>query len=179
MRNAGCHETHCRRVCRNDTRRTGMTRYDREVEKKMGSLPLSRGRCQSLCATNCKRGCAAAGAGTESWRIWPNVCSQPAPTGESASSHTMQLDDLKLTRLYRNGPVPGDTLWESGERWAEFAKGYGGEGEIRTPDSLSTMPDFESGAFNRALPPLRMRLRQSWEDQRHQAMGRTVVQFLV
>ncbi len=33
--------------------------------------------------------------------------------------------------------------------------GYGGEGGIRTPDSLSTMPDFESGAFNRALPPLR------------------------
>ena len=32
---------------------------------------------------------------------------------------------------------------------------YGGEGGIRTPDSLSTMPDFESGAFNRALPPLR------------------------
>ena len=31
----------------------------------------------------------------------------------------------------------------------------GGEGEIRTPDSLTTMPDFESGAFNRALPPLR------------------------
>ncbi len=33
---------------------------------------------------------------------------------------------------------------------------YGGEGEIRTPDSLTTMPDFESGAFNRALPPLRV-----------------------
>ena len=32
---------------------------------------------------------------------------------------------------------------------------YGGEGGIRTPDSLATMPDFESGAFNRALPPLR------------------------
>jgi hypothetical protein len=32
---------------------------------------------------------------------------------------------------------------------------YGGEGGIRTPDSLTTMPDFESGAFNRALPPLR------------------------
>ena len=32
----------------------------------------------------------------------------------------------------------------------------GGEGGIRTPDSLSTMPDFESGAFNRALPPLRL-----------------------
>lgn len=31
----------------------------------------------------------------------------------------------------------------------------GGEGGIRTPDSLTTMPDFESGAFNRALPPLR------------------------
>src|ERR1035441_5411074 len=32
---------------------------------------------------------------------------------------------------------------------------YGGEGEIRTPDSLATMSDSESGAFNRALPPLR------------------------
>ena len=32
---------------------------------------------------------------------------------------------------------------------------YGGEGGIRTPDSLATMSDFESGAFNRALPPLR------------------------
>ena len=32
---------------------------------------------------------------------------------------------------------------------------YGGEGGIRTPGSLSTTPDFESGAFNRALPPLR------------------------
>ena len=39
---------------------------------------------------------------------------------------------------------------------AECAVGNGGEGEIRTPDSLSTMPDFESGAFNRALPPLRV-----------------------
>ena len=25
---------------------------------------------------------------------------------------------------------------------------------IRTADSLTTMPDFESGAFDRALPPL-------------------------
>src|SRR5208282_5620161 len=31
----------------------------------------------------------------------------------------------------------------------------GGEGGIRTPDTLTSMPDFESGAFNRALPPLR------------------------
>ena len=37
---------------------------------------------------------------------------------------------------------------------------YGGEGGIRTPDSLTTMPDFESGAFNRALPPLRLCLQQ-------------------
>lgn len=28
-------------------------------------------------------------------------------------------------------------------------------GGIRTPDSLATMADFESAAFNRALPPLR------------------------
>src|ERR1039457_3002518 len=33
--------------------------------------------------------------------------------------------------------------------------GIGGEGGIRTPDSLATMSDFEPGAFNRALPPLR------------------------
>src|SRR5437868_3198690 len=31
----------------------------------------------------------------------------------------------------------------------------GGEGGIRTPDRLTPMSDFESGAFNRALPPLR------------------------
>ena len=36
-----------------------------------------------------------------------------------------------------------------------FCKVYGGEGEIRTPDRVTPMPDFESGAFNRALPPLR------------------------
>jgi hypothetical protein len=34
---------------------------------------------------------------------------------------------------------------------------YGGEGGIRTPDTRKGMPDFESGAFNRALPPLRIR----------------------
>ena len=33
---------------------------------------------------------------------------------------------------------------------------YGGEGGIRTPDTLTGMSDFESGAFNRALPPLRL-----------------------
>ena len=32
---------------------------------------------------------------------------------------------------------------------------YGGEGEIRTPDTRKGMADFESAAFNRALPPLR------------------------
>jgi hypothetical protein len=37
-----------------------------------------------------------------------------------------------------------------------LGRGNGGEGGIRTPDSLTTMPDFESGAFNRALPPLRL-----------------------
>ena len=32
---------------------------------------------------------------------------------------------------------------------------YGGEGGIRTPGTLSSTADFESAAFNRALPPLR------------------------
>ena len=31
----------------------------------------------------------------------------------------------------------------------------GGEGGIRTPGTLSSTADFESAAFNRALPPLR------------------------
>jgi hypothetical protein len=35
-------------------------------------------------------------------------------------------------------------------------KRNGGEGGIRTPDGVTPMPDFESGAFNRALPPLRV-----------------------
>ena len=38
----------------------------------------------------------------------------------------------------------------------EVGREAGGEGGIRTPDSLTTMPDFESGAFNRALPTLRL-----------------------
>ena len=38
----------------------------------------------------------------------------------------------------------------------EISKKYGGEGGIRTPDTLTGMSDFESGAFNRALPPLRI-----------------------
>jgi hypothetical protein len=32
---------------------------------------------------------------------------------------------------------------------------YGGEGGIRTPGTRKGTSDFESGAFNRALPPLR------------------------
>ena len=39
--------------------------------------------------------------------------------------------------------------------FALFYEVYGGEGGIRTPDRVTPMPDFESGAFNRALPPLR------------------------
>ena len=35
----------------------------------------------------------------------------------------------------------------------------GGEGGIRTPDTRKGMPDFESGAFNRALPPLHIHFR--------------------
>jgi hypothetical protein len=34
--------------------------------------------------------------------------------------------------------------------------GNGGEGEIRTPGTLASTSDFESGAFNQALPPLRI-----------------------
>ena len=37
----------------------------------------------------------------------------------------------------------------------ELKKECGGEGGIRTPGTLTGTPDFESGAFNRALPPLR------------------------
>jgi hypothetical protein len=36
------------------------------------------------------------------------------------------------------------------------SEGYGGEGGIRTPDTRKGMPDFESGAIDRTLPPLRI-----------------------
>jgi hypothetical protein len=36
----------------------------------------------------------------------------------------------------------------------------GGEGGIRTPGTLTGTPDFESGAFNQALPPLRAQTRR-------------------
>src|SRR5579863_2766075 len=38
--------------------------------------------------------------------------------------------------------------------------GAGGEGGIRTPGTLASTSDFESGAFNRALPPLRLWLER-------------------
>jgi hypothetical protein len=53
-----------------------------------------------------------------------------------------------------SGFAPSPLLGHFGVVSHLFCEVYGGEGEIRTPDSLSTMPDFESGAFNRALPPL-------------------------
>lgn len=34
---------------------------------------------------------------------------------------------------------------------------FGGEGGIRTPGTFDRSPDFKSGAFNRALPPLQVR----------------------
>jgi hypothetical protein len=46
---------------------------------------------------------------------------------------------------------------EFSQDWPEGLNG--GEGGIRTPDTRKGMPDFESGAFNRALPPLRSELR--------------------
>ena len=54
--------------------------------------------------------------------------------------------DSRLTDLYEYGG------WT---RLVTPGRVIGGEGGIRTPDSLATMSDFESGAFNRALPPLR------------------------
>ena len=45
---------------------------------------------------------------------------------------------------------------ETGETHAESKElGFGGEGGIRTPVTLPGEPDFESGAFSRARPPLR------------------------
>tara|TARA_R100001224_G_scaffold35404_2_gene20061 strand:+ start:34912 stop:35139 length:228 start_codon:yes stop_codon:yes gene_type:complete len=37
-----------------------------------------------------------------------------------------------------------------------FSSKFGGEGGIRTPGGYEPTPDFKSGAFNRALPPLRI-----------------------
>ena len=38
----------------------------------------------------------------------------------------------------------------------ESLENNGGEGGIRTPGTRKGTSDFESGAFNRALPPLRL-----------------------
>ena len=40
---------------------------------------------------------------------------------------------------------------------------YGGEGGIRTPDTREGMPDFESGAIDRTLPPLHF----CWQQVQH------------
>jgi hypothetical protein len=55
----------------------------------------------------------------------------------------------------------------------------GGEGGIRTPDTRKGMPDFESGAFNRALPPLRAgrrRRNRHERDTRRQNSLPTIVE---
>ena len=41
-----------------------------------------------------------------------------------------------------------------------IGESLGGEGGIRTPGTLASTSDFESGAFNRALPPLRVRFER-------------------
>jgi hypothetical protein len=47
--------------------------------------------------------------------------------------------------------------WEPGNgvSLCQLMKMFGGEGGIRTPVTLPGEPDFESGAFSRARPPLR------------------------
>ena len=42
-----------------------------------------------------------------------------------------------------------------------ISSGTGGQGGIRTPDAIASIPDFESGAFNRALPPVHLRKKNT------------------
>ena len=59
-----------------------------------------------------------------------------------------------------------------GWTWLEATgRVLGGEGGIRTPDTLTSMPDFESGAFNRALPPLRFVFNSMAQELRRAAIG--------
>ena len=65
----------------------------------------------------------------------------------------------KLTQKYVNGGEFQAQLLLSRREQHKIGL-CGGEGGIRTPDRLAPMSDFESGAFNRALPPLRFVLQQ-------------------
>ena len=66
----------------------------------------------------------------------------PAATSRAGTAAKLATHVLRDYSLLMGGLIEG--------------RDDGGEGEIRTPDSLATMSDFESGAFNRALPPLRV-----------------------
>ena len=74
-----------------------------------------------------------------------NATDPSAPPGAfdpaEAEDASRALDQKILTGVCRMG--------------SSDIRNSGGEGGIRTPDTLTSMPDFESGAFNRALPPLR------------------------
>jgi hypothetical protein len=66
-------------------------------------------------------------------------------TGSSA------IGQLVVVKPETGGRAFAEGLWTF---WDVLKLNYGGEGGIRTPDRLTPMSDFESGAFNRALPPL-------------------------
>jgi hypothetical protein len=62
------------------------------------------------------------------------------------------------TRLCTQGPLSKNSIEvkEGYDRPCAGAFRAGGEGGIRTPDTREGMPDFESGAIDRTLPPLRV-----------------------
>ncbi len=82
------------------------------------------------------------------WRKTPN-----------ARTRRRRRASLHLTVCLRSGDLRGFQPVSSLSRQRKRLRRLnGGEGGIRTPDRLTPMSDFESGAFNRALPPLRVLL---------------------
>jgi hypothetical protein len=63
-------------------------------------------------------------------------------------------DTVGLAMLMASGRRYSGIYQDKTRHFWRAIKLNGGEGGIRTPDSLATMADFESAAFNRALPPL-------------------------
>ena len=83
----------------------------------------------------------------------PDDESQSAEDGKSGSIRTQAYQvtfDFFIKSLFS---APSETFVKR-DPGSYFSAG-GGEGGIRTPETIASLLDFESSAINRALPPLR------------------------
>src|SRR5882762_1696034 len=96
----------------------------------------------------------------------------PTPMPTPTSTHTLGLDFAGPLRTCQDPPL--DLIEGNRRSWDEMGLpgiGLGGEGGIRTHDTLARIPVFETGTFNRSVTSPVGRDFTSAEDQRAGSMA--------